>query len=56
MVLLVTFVVTGFGNNCGRTEYRGRLEALCAYSWDSSFDASVELDQPVLDVHDCSSL
>ena len=54
--ILVTFVVTGFGKNYGRAEYRGRFGALYAYFWDSSFDASKELNQPVLDVHDCSSL
>jgi len=49
-------VVTAFGKNYGRAECRGRFGALYAYFWDSSFDASKELNQPVLDVHDCSSL
>jgi len=56
IVLLVTFLVTGFGNNCGRAVYWAGLGALYAYSRDFSFDDSVELDQPVFDVHVCSSL
>jgi len=44
IVLLVAFLVTGFGNNCGRAVYWEGLGALIVCFWDFSFDASVELD------------
>jgi len=56
IVSLVTFLVTGFGNNCGGAVYWAGLGALCGCFWDFSFDDSVELDQPVFDVHVCSFL